>query len=158
MAFTIHRRRLLLTAPALFGAAACGNAPKVYEMKVTRDVGCVCCHAWMEAIEGSGRFRITMFDAGDPSAFKQSVGVPDDLAGCHTGIVERYVIEGHVPAADIVRLVEEKPRGVIGLAVPGMPRGSPGMEQPNGSKDDYWVFAFDKDGGRTEFASYPASA
>jgi hypothetical protein len=154
MTLALHRRHLLLAAPALL--AACNTGPKVYEMKVTRDVGCVCCHGWVEALSKSGRFRITMFDAGDPSAFKQSVGVPDDLAGCHTGIVNAYVVEGHVPEADILRLLEQKPKGVLGLAVPGMPRGSPGMEQPNGLKDEFWVYAFDKDGGQTEFAHYAA--
>lgn len=81
-------------------------------------------------------------------------GVPDDLRSCHTAKVGNYTIEGHVPAEDIHRLLKEKPAGVIGIAVPGMPMGSPGMEQ-GGRTQPYEVIAFTKDGKRTVFAKHP---
>ena len=81
-------------------------------------------------------------------------GVPDDLRSCHTAKVGNYTIEGHVPAEDIQRLLKEKPAGVIGIAVAGMPMGSPGMEQ-GGRAQPYEVTAFTKDGKRTVFAKHP---
>jgi len=108
-------------------------------------------------MQHSGRFETTMRDAPDMPALKRRLGVPDDLASCHTARVEDYVIEGHVPSEDIVRLLEQRPVGVRGLAVPGMPIGSPGMEQSGGGRDAYDVIAFRADGGRETFAHYPGS-
>jgi hypothetical protein len=85
------------------------------------------------------------------TAIKRTLGVPDGLAACHTAIVNGYLIEGHVPAADIARLLKEKPK-VAGLAVPGMPMGSPGMEGPRTQR--YQVLSFDKAGKTKVFASY----
>jgi hypothetical protein len=92
------------------------------------------------------------------AGLKRRLGVPADLAACHTATIEGYVIEGHAPAADILRLVEERPSGVLGLAVAGMPIGSPGMEQPSMGRDAFDVIAFHADGGRTVFTNYPARA
>jgi len=89
-------------------------------------------------------------------ALKRRLGVPDDLASCHTAEVEGFVIEGHVPLREIVRLIEERPADVRGLAVAGMPAGSPGMEMPDGRRDAFDVVAFGA--VRSVFASYPASA
>jgi hypothetical protein len=80
--------------------------------------------------------------------------VPAQMKSCHTATVGGYVIEGHVPAADVHRLLKERPKGVIGLAVPGMPMGSPGMEVASGQTQSYKVLAFDKDGRTTVFASH----
>ena len=150
---TLSRRRLLLMTTALL-ASACAQGPKVYDMKVSRDDGCTCCSAWADLMEKSGRFRVVMFDAGDAPTFKRSVGVPKGMGACHTAMIGDYVFEGHVPAEDILRFMEEKPAGVLGLVVPGMPRGSAGMEQPNGAKDDFIVYAFKAGDATSEYAHH----
>jgi hypothetical protein len=152
----LNRRKLLVMPPAVV-LAGCSAGPRTYDLKTSRDDGCLCCTHWAKTIEESGRFRVSMFDAGDLPAFKRSVGVPAGMAGCHTAIAEGYVIEGHVPAHDILRLLDERPPGVLGLVVPGMPRGSPGMEQANGEKDAFTVWAFKAGEVKEEFASYPGS-
>lgn len=146
------RRRLLQLAVAgvaLSGASACAAPPRVYTLAVNRDAGCGCCEAWMALMQRSGRFEPTMRDEPDMPGLKRRLGVPADLASCHTAEVEGFIIEGHVPAEDIIRLIEQRPAGVRGLAVPGMPIGSPGMEQ-GGRRDAYNVIAF-RDGGRQVF-------
>ena len=153
----IDRRSLMLAGSGL-ALAACAQTPKVYDLLVSRDDGCTCCASWAAAMEKTGRFKVSMFDAGDLLSFKRSVGVPEGLAGCHTAKVEGYIIEGHVPAREILRLLEERPASVLGLAVAGMPRGSDGMEQANGQKDAFTVWAFEAGGVKHAYASYPASA
>ncbi|MEE8573753.1 MAG: DUF411 domain-containing protein [Gemmatimonadota bacterium] len=96
-------------------------------------------------------FEVKTEDVGDMSPIKARFGVKPRHQGCHTAVVEGYVIEGHVPATDIARLLEEKP-DVKGLTVPGMPGGSPGMEGP--VSESYDVLTFDEAGGETVFASY----
>ena len=96
-------------------------------------------------------FEVKTEDVGDMTAIKAKFGVRPQHQGCHTAVVEGYVIEGHVPATDIARLLEEKP-DVKGLTVPGMPRGSPGMEGP--VSESYDVLAFDEAGGEAVYASY----
>src|SRR6185295_9779173 len=91
-------RRSLLLAGSAFALTACTQTPKAYELLVSRDDGCTCCSAWAAAMEKTGRFKVSMFDAGDLPSFKRSVGVPEGLAGCHTAKVEGYIVEGHVPA------------------------------------------------------------
>lgn len=88
------------------------------------------------------------------NAVKDHFGVPGELSGCHTAIVDGYIIEGHVPAADVKRLLEERP-AVRGLAVPGMPVGSPGMESPGVSSQPYSVLTFDDAGNTAVYATYP---
>jgi len=139
------------------GLTACQQTPRIYDMQVSRDTGCPCCHVWTEQIEKTGRFRITLVDAPDLPAFKRRLGVPAGLGSCHTSVVDRLVVEGHVPAADILRLLDQRPASVQGIAVPGMPRGSPGMEQPNGVVDAYDVIAFHRDGGQSIFSTYPGN-
>ena len=106
-------------------------------------------------MRASGRFIVTTADDPDLAAFKSTRGVPADLASCHTAIVGDYVIEGHVPLADVVRLLEERPT-IAGIAVGGMPPGSPGMEQPGGGNAAYDVVAFTSGGQRSVFSHYPA--
>ncbi|MEQ1618480.1 MAG: DUF411 domain-containing protein [Terricaulis sp.] len=108
-------------------------------------------------MQRSGRFTTTVRNTPDMAAVKRRLGVPDDLASCHTGEVEGYVIEGHVPAADILRLLADRPRTISGLAVPGMPAGSPGMEA-GGRRDAFDVIAFSRSGARSVFVRYPARA
>lgn len=154
----LSRRALLVTAAA--GAAATAAWPArseeepVYDIAVRRDPGCGCCHLWVEHLEATGRFRAAMADEADMPGHKRSLGVPAELASCHTGVVDGLVFEGHVPAAEILKLLAERPEGVIGLAVPGMPLGSPGMETPDGRTQAYSVYAFEADGTRSEFARY----
>lgn len=142
---------------ATTGVAACQQTPRIYDMQVSRDAGCPCCHVWTELMQATGRFRVTMVDAPDLPAFKQQLGVPASLGSCHTAVIGTYVVEGHVPAEDILRLLDQRPAGVRGIAVPGMPRGSPGMEQPNGAVVPYEVIAFGVDGSQSVFSRYAGS-
>jgi hypothetical protein len=107
-------------------------------MVVFRDPGCGCCHKWVEHLEANG-FTVTLHDAPSMKAVKARLGVPQEVTACHTAEIGGYVIEGHVPAVAIKRLLAEKPEG-RGLAVPGMPIGSPGME--GGAPETYEVLLF----------------
>jgi hypothetical protein len=98
-------------------------------------------------------FDVSVEARDDMDALKTQLGVPDDLTSCHTGVVAGYAIEGHVPPADIKRLVAAKSKGK-GLAVPGMPINSPGMEVPGEADEAYTVWLFQKDGTRTAFARH----
>lgn len=118
-----------------------------------RNPGCGCCEKWAEQLKAAG-FDVRMQDDPDLSGRRAAAGVPDDLAGCHTAFMGDYVIEGHVPLADVQRLLTGKPQ-IKGIAVAGMPMGSPGMEMGE-SRDAYDVVAFDLDGTRSIFASYGA--
>ncbi|MFC7369675.1 DUF411 domain-containing protein [Vreelandella zhaodongensis] len=107
---------------------------------VHSDPNCGCCSAWVSHLEEAG-FNVNHHRDGDLRAIKIANGVPPELASCHTAIVDGYVIEGHVPASDIKRLLDEQP-DVVGLTVPGMPHGSPGME--TGRVDDYAVLSWSR--------------
>lgn len=115
---------------------------------VYKNPTCECCEKWAEHLRKRG-FRVDIHVADDLNAVKKKYGVPDKLATCHTAVVGSYVVEGHVPADVIQRLVRERPV-VAGIAVPGMPRGVPGMESP--FKDPYDVIAFRHDGTSSIFA------
>ncbi len=119
-----------------------------------RNPGCGCCEKWVEMLKAAG-FEVNMQDDADLAARRVAAGVPDDLAGCHTALLGEYVIEGHVPLAEIEKLLAEKP-AIRGIAVPGMPMGSPGMEMGE-SRDAYDVVAFAADGTRSIFATYAAN-
>ena len=145
----------------LFGAflAACGGveaqraqnaAPAVIE--VHKDPTCGCCTLWVDHLRSAG-FTVNVTDNDDMAAFKTQHGVPRQAQSCHTGVVNGYVIEGHVPAADIQRMLRERP-AVAGLAVPGMPIGSPGMEVPGMAPQPFDTVAFGKDGAISVFASH----
>ena len=119
---------------------------------VYKDPSCGCCTKWVTHLTASG-LKPVVKDRNDMPALKDSLGVPAALRSCHTAIAGKYVIEGHVPAADLKRLLSTAPKGVLGLAVPDMPAGSPGMEVP-GRSDRYDVIAFSA-GGRTHvFATH----
>jgi hypothetical protein len=156
---SLHRRGALALAlgagAALVTTRAMAQQARP-ELHVRRDAGCGCCLAWAEIMGRSGRFTLTVTNEADLGALKQSLGVPRDLASCHTATVAGFVIEGHVPLDDIVRLMETRPAGVRGIAVPGMPIGSPGMEQSGMGRDAFEVLAFSGDGARRVFARYPA--
>ncbi|MBE8965148.1 DUF411 domain-containing protein [Nostocales cyanobacterium LEGE 12452] len=112
---------------------------------------CNCCGGWIEHLKTQG-FKITDFSTPDIETVKQKYNVPDNLSSCHTAIVNGYVIEGHVPADDIKRLLQEKPN-VVGLSVPQMPVGTPGMEMGD-RKDPFSVLSFDRNNSIAVFNQY----
>lgn len=121
-------------------------------MQVYKSETCGCCDDWIEHIEAAG-IQVEATNLQQMQLKKIELGVPAQLASCHTGVINGYVIEGHVPASDILRLLQEQPQ-VTGLTVPGMPHGSPGME--TGRIDAYDVLAFDADTQATRvWSSYP---
>lgn len=101
---------------------------------------CGCCNDWVDHLKEAG-FEVTAMNRDDMNSVKSQLGVPVQLASCHTAVVGKYVVEGHVPAASIRRLLDED-ANIRGLAVPGMPTGSPGMEVPGRPADRYDVIAF----------------
>lgn len=130
------QRRLLLQgvlATLLLPAAAAQAASPVID--VYKSASCGCCHLWVEHLRANG-FTVRAHDVANPSDYREKFGIPNELGSCHTGVVNGYALEGHVPAQDIKRLLAERPKA-IGLAAPGMPLGSPGMEGPR--KDAYDV-------------------
>jgi hypothetical protein len=120
-----------------------------------RDAGCGCCLKWLEQVKASFGGKAVIVNSKDMEAVKDKQGVPQALRSCHTVLVGGYVIEGHVPAKEISRLLREKPKGVKGLAVAGMPMGSPGMEHGD-HREAYKVMTFGS-GGQRVYASYAAS-
>lgn len=121
-------------------------AENALEVTVYRDPNCGCCGNWMEYLTTQG-FQPKNVPTSDMDAFKQEHGVPNDLESCHTAVVDGYVIEGHVPVAEIKRLLAERPDNVLGIAVPGMPTGTPGMESGN-VREPYIVFSFNQQGAK----------
>ena len=151
------KRRMLIssTLPALaWLALPAVAAPAVSRMHVFRSPSCGCCGDWIEHIKAAG-FDVQVTEVADTSAARRRHGLPDRFASCHTAIVNGYVVEGHVPAAEVKRLLAARP-AALGLAVPGMPIGSPGMEAGD-RKDPYAVLLIDKNGRDTVFARYPKS-
>lgn len=139
---------------AFLVAALCVGfiAPSIAtEVVVYKSPTCGCCKEWVKHMQANG-FSVTSHNVDDIVRYKTANGVPLTLGSCHTAKVDGYVIEGHVPASDIKRLLKERPP-VIGLAVPGMPSGSPGMEQ-GGHKDRYDVLTFDKQGNTAVYARH----
>jgi hypothetical protein len=136
-------RRASAAMPKSLGAAR----PPV---TVYKDPSCGCCKKWVEHMQKSG-FAVTAHDSADMDAIKDHYGVPSGVRSCHTALVGSYVVEGHVPAPDIDRMLAEQPK-VAGLAVPGMVTGSPGMEGL--MSKSYVVLAYQKTGTTTPFASH----
>jgi hypothetical protein len=135
----LYRPRLPAAIAALaVGLAALTAAADPPEVHVYKSPDCGCCTKWMDHLRAEG-FAVRATDVPDVTPVKLENGVPLRLAACHTAIVGGYVVEGHVPAADIHRILRERP-DIAGLAVPGMPIGSPGMEGPN--PEPYQVLAF----------------
>ncbi|MEP6779762.1 MAG: DUF411 domain-containing protein [Gemmatimonadaceae bacterium] len=156
------RRQFLISvsqaAASLAGAALAApiisqtlsaQAPPPTQMVVYKDPGCGCCKDWVKIMQKAG-FAVTAHDTADMNTVKATMGVPTNLQSCHTAIVGSYVFEGHVPADLVKKLLAEKPVA-RGLAVPGMPNGSPGMEGP--TKDKYDVVLFERSGKTRVYAS-----
>ena len=144
--------RLVLAGLFSLGAIEMtGGTPPAPEMVAYKTRTCGCCGKWVEHLEENG-FDVTVHSVNNLTPVREKYGVPRDLRSCHTAEVGGYVVEGHIPAEDIHRLLQERPEG-RGIAVPGMPIGSPGMEQ--GSRQDpYAVILFGEDGARSVFATH----
>lgn len=145
----MFRREFLLSAScaaALSLAVTPARAARLPKAKVYRSAGCACCISWARHMQRAG-FPVELHTVEDIVAHKVRGGVPENLYSCHTAFIGGYVVEGHVPPQDVLRLLREKPKAK-GLAVPGMPVGSPGMEM--GSRvDPYRVTLFGPQGQRT---------
>jgi hypothetical protein len=151
---TVTRRTVLAATGAalLAGPVRAQALPRIV---VTKDPTCGCCTAWADHLRRAG-FPVDMVETAEIGRVKARLGVPASLASCHTAEVGAYVIEGHVPAAEIRRLLAERP-AARGLAVPGMPVGSPGMEMEGMEPDTFEVVLFGPAGQRT-FARYRGTA
>ncbi|MGN8225647.1 DUF411 domain-containing protein [Gracilimonas sp. BCB1] len=135
-----------------------GNSPQNIlsdktEIVMYKNEGCQCCTKWGDHME-EGEFTVEEVPTPVLMQVKQQNGITRELASCHTAMIGDYVVEGHVPRADVERLLQEKPEDVIGLAVPGMPTGSPGMEMPGRPADNYDVILLKKDGTTSVYASH----
>jgi hypothetical protein len=158
----MQRRRLLgalasaVSAAWLPSAKAQGpaaNSSSKPLLEVWKDPDCGCCQEWVTHLEANG-LRVKVNDTGNAAA-RTRLGMPTKLGSCHTGVVGGYAIEGHVPAREIIRLLREKP-AVLGLAVPGMPVGSPGMDGAvyGDRRDPYDVLLVSRDGSTRVYQSY----
>jgi hypothetical protein len=139
----VSSRWLSAQAPGLAGPAP---------ITVYKSSTCECCAKWVDHLRASG-FAPTVHDEEGMDHIKDRLGVPKALRSCHTAMTDKYVIEGHVPASDIHRLLAERPK-VAGLAAPGMPSQSPGMAPPGAKPQGYDVLAFQTDGTTRTFARY----
>ncbi len=138
----LNRRHWIIAAAALITAPL--HAAAQPEVQVWKSPTCGCCKDWIAHMQAHG-FRVTVFDTGN-TAMRAKLGLPQSLGSCHTALVDGYVLEGHVPADDVKRLLADKPKA-LGLAVPGMPVGSPGMDGPvyGGRRDTYDVLLVQAD-------------
>jgi hypothetical protein len=152
-------RRMLLTGSAaaamlaLTGTRVSAASP-MPRMQVWKDPSCGCCKDWIALLQKDG-FAVETIDTGN-TAVRARLKLPMKYGSCHTGLIDGYVVEGHVPMKDIRRLLKERPADAIGIAVPGMPVGSPGMDGPEykGRRDPYDVLLVTKDGGARIWSSY----
>lgn len=163
---------VVLLAPLAFGLSACSrdSGPAVADgpglppvaasaaqtLVVREGPHCGCCGVWREHMQAAG-FNVEARKTHELGAVKVAAGVPRPLASCHTAQIDGYFIEGHVPAAEVQRLLAERPEA-WGLAVAGMPAGAPGMEMPDGSVQPYEVLLVMADGSTQVFARYPKNA
>lgn len=146
----ISRRKTLGGAAAVlalgaglftFGFGGGGTATaEAAEMEVWKSPSCGCCGGWIDHMRAEG-FTLKVHDVEDVTPVKMQHGVPGEMASCHTAVVDGYVVEGHVPASDVRRLLAERPKAT-GLAIPGMPQSAPGMDMPG---EPYEVLLFDGD-------------
>lgn len=152
----LRRRAVLAAAGAAVLTAHLPASAKTVFAEVWKDPDCGCCKAWVAHLEAAG-FKVKVNDAGNDT-IRDRLGVDRKYGACHTALIGGYVIEGHVPARDIRRLLKEKPPA-LGSAVPGMPVGSPGMDGGlyGNRKDPYSVMLLAKDGGATIYQRYEGS-
>lgn len=145
-----RREVLWLLLGVALSAATAAWGSGLPPVEVYKSATCGCCGRWTDHLRQQG-FTVSTHDVADVSAERNRLGMPDGVAGCHTAVVGGYVIEGHVPASDIKRLLTEKPRA-LGLAVPNMPNASPGMECPH--PVPYEVLLMQVDGAVRTFATH----
>jgi hypothetical protein len=151
-----ERRKLLAAATAAVAAALAAPALPAFAerarplVEVWKSPTCGCCGAWIEHMQAAG-FDVRIHDVGNTAA-RAKAGLPAKFGSCHTALVDGYVVEGHVPAEDVKRLLAQRP-AALGLAVPGMPIGSPGMEQGD-QRDPYDVLLVARDGGASVWRAY----
>ncbi len=147
-------RRHLIAAGALWLTAPAVRAAPGPAVTVWRNPDCGCCHDWVKHLQDHG-FAVQVQEVPDTAVPRQRLKVPAALGSCHTALVGGYALEGHVPAREVQRLLREKP-GAIGLAVPGMPVGSPGMDGPayGGRRDPYDVLLIANDGRTSVYQRY----
>jgi hypothetical protein len=153
-----------MTAALLLSGASAGFAATPNTSPVERELPlvtvhkspyCGCCVKWIEHMQAAG-FEVEVVDTDDMTPVKQRVGIPPGKGSCHTAEVGGYFVEGHVPADDVKRLLDEKP-AARGIAVPGMPIGSPGMESPDGRVQAYEVQLIDENGLSSTYSTHAAS-
>jgi hypothetical protein len=152
----MNRRQLIAVGVGSFALSAFPSvmlaAPALPLLEVYKSPHCGCCGAWVDHMKAAG-FPAKVHLVDDTTAARKRLGMPDRFGSCHTAVVGGYVVEGHVPAEEVKRLLALKP-AAIGLAVPSMPPGSPGMEMGD-RRDPYQVLLIDRNGRETVFASYP---
>src|SRR5688500_13325285 len=152
MRATMFARALAVSPSPAAGAQSRPAAPKPIMLTVYKTPTCGCCAKWVEHMKQNG-FTVHVTDMNDLSTVKAKHGVPSKAQSCHTGVVNGYVVEGHVPAADVKRMLKEKP-AIAGLALPGMPMGSPGMERADNLVPAYQVLSFEKSGATRVYAKH----
>ena len=145
-------RRKFAFAIAPLALLACASSAAAATLAVTKTASCGCCAHWVEHMKKAG-FTVTVRNVDDVTPTARRLSVPAKLRSCHTSEIAGYAIEGHVPAADVKRLLAQRPKGAAGIAVAGMVMGSPGMEHGD-HKQPYQVILFDKAGNTKVFASY----
>ena len=151
-------RRLLIASGAVLALAGSARAQTrgSRALAVYKSPTCGCCEGWVTHMRQAG-FTVAVHVVTDPGTIRRTRGLPDALASCHTGVIDGYAIEGHVPAADVVRLLAERP-DALGLAAPGMPMGSPGMETPDGRKAPFDTLLVLRSGQTRVFARHNRAA
>ncbi len=150
----MNRRTLLKTILAsAFSAPLFARAAVAPVVEVYKSESCSCCEGWIDHLKANG-FAVNAHNVPNPSDYREKFGIPQELGSCHTGLVQGYALEGHVPAREIKRLLAERPKAK-GLAVPSMPLGSPGMESRR--KAAYDVFLVQADGHHSIYQHYNAN-
>lgn len=153
MLIPLSRRTLLAAGAGALAVAACApGARSSTELAVYKTPTCACCSAWVDHMRDAG-FKAQVNELPSLRSIRSTQGVPEAFASCHTALIGGYVLEGHVPAADVRKLLAERPEAV-GLAVPAMPLGSPGMETPDGQREAYETLLILRGGGSRVFARH----
>jgi len=158
----MQKRSFLNAALALMGTSALNTPLAAWatakpQIEVWKTASCGCCHDWITHMETNG-FELKVHDVTDAAknTLRAQLGLAEKYGSCHTALINGYVVEGHVPARDLLRLLKERPKA-LGLTVPGMTVGSPGMDGPEykGRKDTYAVLLVQRDGSSTIYHAYP---